>query len=172
MKILLSLILFCAPAFACQKTDNHEVKSYELSEYKRDANYFGVYESPTSLTRGKRFYIFPNKSFAIVGFCDICMGEELLAKGTFEYTKSKIVLTFDTPYEGNKTTTYYLRVGSKYYADHSEDKDFLMLEEPELKGFSYEESIHKVLHNIQPYPDWQTKSQQFKEQNVLPKYSQ
>ncbi len=168
MKTFLLLAFLGLPAFACEKTQEEKFK-YELSKYSGDFGYFGVYKRPHDDLRGRKVYIFPDKTFAIVGFCDICMGEELLAKGGFKYFESKIELTFTEPYDGKKKIVYELRTGSKEYAGYSTGSVPLMLDENELRRFSYGKSFLAVFHNIEPYPDWQTKSQDFRSRRVLGK---
>ncbi len=51
---------------------------------------FGVYQKPYSFVSGERLYIFPNKTFLITKWCDICF-EKVIDKGEWGVDGNKIV---------------------------------------------------------------------------------
>ena len=138
---------------------------YVLSKCESDSEYFGAYKAPEDLNRGKKIYIFPDKTFAIVGFCDICV-DELLAKGKYIYSDSKIALLFESPYAGKKSVTYHLRIGFKNINGIHKDHEYLMLDDQQLLNFSYEKDQFSILNGSKLRRDWKRKSQWVKENNI------
>jgi len=59
------------------------------------AAYYGIYRYPLALTGGQLLYIFPDNSFSIVHFCDICIEEELEGYGTYKFVNSKITFHYE-----------------------------------------------------------------------------
>ena len=81
------------------------LETYDL--WPARSNIYGIYSENMGYTGGKSIHLFPDNTFAIVRYCDICM-DETIGFGDFVFKNGVIIFMFDhfDPDEGRLDEEY------------------------------------------------------------------
>ena len=124
--------------------------TYTLSPIKDGNKYFGLYQHYQFRLSGTKIYLFPDHTFAITNFCDICE-EKVLTHGTYSFENS--IITFNYIKSANFPHSLIVRHGRIGEKDNARGLT-LLLTQKQLDKLKADKYSRDFIQQMYDYHDW------------------